>query len=79
MLSPQFNAFTRQPPLLPLHIKYISDIDECASGTHKCSSNAVCNNTRGSFNCTCNPRYFGDGRQCKSKKLTLILYFENCI
>ena len=37
------------------------DINECAKGTHTCSADAVCNNTNGSYNCTCNPGYYGDG------------------
>ena len=42
----------------------ISDIDECEEGTYNCSSNAVCNNTKGSYNCTCKPGYEGDGDNC---------------
>ena len=45
----------------------ISDIDECAGRAHHCSSNAVCNNTKGSYNCTCKPGYEGDGNNCKGK------------
>ena len=41
-----------------------SDIDECAEETHNCSSDAVCNNTKGSYNCTCKPGYHGDGQNC---------------
>ena len=41
------------------------DIDECASGTDDChSSRALCTNTVGSFNCSCNSSYIGDGRTC---------------
>ena len=41
------------------------DIDECASGTDDChSSRASCTNTEGSFNCSCNSSYVGDGRTC---------------
>ena len=41
------------------------DIDECSSGTHDChSSRATCTNTVGSFNCSCNSSYIGDGRTC---------------
>ena len=43
----------------------VSDIDECAKGTHKCSADAVCNNCKGSHNCTCNPGYHGDGQDCQ--------------
>ena len=47
-----------------LLINMISDIDECDKGTHSCSSNAVCNNTKGSYNCTCKPGYKEDGDNC---------------
>ena len=41
------------------------DIDECASGTHNChSSLASCTNTVGSFSCSCNHPYNGNGRTC---------------
>ena len=39
----------------------ISDINECEEGTYNCSSNAVCNNTKGSYNCTGKPGYEGEG------------------
>ena len=42
----------------------ISDINECEGGTHNCSSNAVCNNTKGSYNCKCKSGYEGDGNNC---------------
>ena len=45
-------------------IDIISDINECVRETHNCSSNAVCNNTKGSYNCTCKPGYEGDGDNC---------------
>ena len=48
-----------------LLINMISDIDECDKGTHSCSFNAVCNNTKGSYNCTCKPGYEEDGDNCK--------------
>ena len=40
------------------------DIDECATGKHNCSVDAVCNNTKGAFNCSCKQGYQGDGRNC---------------
>ena len=33
-----------------------------------CSENAVCNNTKGSYNCSCKPGYSGDGRTCEGKR-----------
>ncbi|KAF7146208.1 hypothetical protein RHSIM_Rhsim04G0077100 [Rhododendron simsii] len=40
-----------------------TDIDECKDpNLNDCDGNATCTNTPGSFNCSCNPHYFGDGR-----------------
>ena len=47
-----------------LLINMISDIDECDKGIHSCSFNAVCNNTEGSYDCTCKPGYEEDGDDC---------------
>ena len=47
------------------YCSFFVDIDECTSGTHNChSSLASCTNTAGSFSCTCNSPYLGDGRSC---------------
>ena len=40
------------------------DIDECNLDTHNCDVNANCTDTDGSFNCTCNQGYEGDGVNC---------------
>ena len=37
-------------------------------GLDKCSSDAFCNNTKGSYNCTCKPGFTGNGRECKGKR-----------
>lgn len=43
------------------------DVDECAIGTDKCSVNALCSNSEGSYSCTCKLGYFGDGTDCDGK------------
>ena len=37
------------------------DINECTLGTHNCDVNANCENTLGSFTCSCKTGYFGNG------------------
>jgi len=44
---------------------FFIDIDECLSTP--CDKNATCDNTDGSFTCTCNTGYSGDGFDCKGK------------
>ena len=42
-----------------------SDINECNDGSDNCHHNATCNNNDGSFYCTCNPGYTGNGTFCE--------------
>jgi len=41
-----------------------SDTDECALNMDNCSELATCQNTNGSFYCSCNIGYHGDGFSC---------------
>ena len=48
---------------------FLSDVDECSkahtvkmNGFHP---NSSCTNTQGSYNCSCNPIYIGNGFECK--------------
>ena len=43
---------------------FTSDINECDQNMHGCDSNATCTNTNGSFTCSCNDGYSGDGMTC---------------
>lgn len=45
----------------------LTDIDECATGTHNCRADQVCVNIRGSFACQCPPGYQKRGEQCVGK------------
>ena len=41
-----------------------TDVDECSQGTHSCSAYAMCNNIKGSYDCSCKAGYTGDGKNC---------------
>ena len=50
------------------------DINECGSDDfNNCDENAQCTNTEGSYTCSCNPGYTGDGIICASKLPTPLL------
>ena len=51
---------------------FFLDIDECAAGTHNCNTNTFCTNNEGSYNCTCNPGYYGDVENCEPGKSGLL-------
>ena len=58
-----------------------TDIDECVSGVHDCHSSASCTNTAGSYTCSCNNPYTGDGKACKmaaGEYPTLIIFCSKC-
>ena len=42
------------------------DIDECLDeNDNDCSMNSTCTNIPGSYNCTCNAKFTGDGFNCE--------------
>ena len=59
----------------------VSDVDECTTDTHNCDANAVCTDTDGSFTCSCNSGYSGDGTTCTSKLKfgSLVLIIKYCL
>ena len=50
----------------------ISDIDECATGEHRCDLKAVCKNTPGSYTCSCASPYHGDGFTCQGIQIRVM-------
>ena len=52
------------------------DINECKEGLHGCHVNAICNNSVGSYSCTCKPGFIGDERNnCKGKVVIVVAFF----
>ena len=44
-----------------------TDMDECINDMNNCAEQAMCNNNDGSFICTCNTGYSGNGATCSGK------------
>ena len=42
-----------------------TDVDECSDRTHNCHGDAWCDNSVGSFACTCYDGYTGNGEICE--------------
>ena len=53
------------------------DIDECSSRNDTCNENADCTNTDGSFECTCQQGFFGDGSLCFKGSCSASICREN--
>ena len=54
--------------------KYCHDNNEC-DNSDTCDEHASCVNTDGSFQCTCNEGFEGDGHLCTGK---VHFYFDQC-
>ena len=46
-----------------------TEINECFQNSHDCDSNANCTNTDGSYQCTCNLGYSGNGTSCRGNSI----------
>ena len=51
-----------------------ADVDECALQS-PCDHNATCTNSPGSYTCTCNEGYTGDGRTCTGRYFLVALAY----
>ena len=61
----------------PVSDFFFADINECKAGKYNCVANANCQNTEGSFVCTCKPGYSGDGVSCTGENNTLVFFTKN--
>ena len=52
----------------------VSDVNECSDSTHDCSEFAVCADIDGSYECSCNFGYTGNGTVCTSKIFVVYTY-----
>lgn len=49
---------------------FLIDINECGNNYSSfCHDNATCYNTKGSYYCTCNIGYYGNGTTCSGRKI----------
>ena len=72
-LEMDLTALVRTPlelclfPLVLFYLQFIlitTDINECELGVDQCTTNATCSNTEGSYECSCNTGFIGDGYTC---------------
>lgn len=52
-----------------------SDINECSAASSDCDVNAYCQNTQGSYSCSCKAGFTGDGKACTAGKRSIKLEF----
>ena len=48
-------------------VYWTADVNECTRGTDRCHPRATCHNSYGSYTCSCNTGYTGNGRSCTGK------------
>ena len=57
---------------------FLLDINEC-EGENDCDENAKCFNTDGSYTCTCQQGFIGNGKNCSGIMCgAKPLFFESC-
>ncbi|OWK59760.1 Hemicentin-2 [Lonchura striata] len=60
---------------------YCMDVDECTEGSHACRYNQICQNSAGSYSCSCPPGYrtLGTGWPCLAPHLFPPLDVNECL
>ena len=66
-------AQSLQPEVTELTILNSIDANEC-SDDNPCDRNATCTNFIGSYNCTCNEGFQGDGINCEGTAHASVMY-----
>ena len=56
---------------IPSSLFLFLDIDECGTNIDECAVEASCFNTNGSYNCSCNDGYSGNGKVCVGEYNTI--------
>ena len=61
---------------MPLYFSFKNfvDTDECLT-VSPCHANATCNNTEGSYTCTCDSGFSGDGVLCNGTTLKILMRY----
>ena len=54
-----------------------TDVDEC-EGENGCHANATCTNTPGTYNCTCDIKFTGNGFDCEGTCVRLSIFIGAC-
>jgi len=49
------------------------DINECSGHTHDCDHDATCTDTLGSYRCSCNTGFNGNGQTCTGNTNNIII------
>lgn len=52
------------------HFFTVTDTDECLD--YVCQPYSICNNTVGSYTCTCRAGFYEEGKLCKGKLMTTL-------
>ena len=58
---------------------YVLSVDQCADESDGCHIDAICQNTQGSYKCTCKAGFKGDGKHCEGNHLLRSVLSLQCV